>query len=154
MLKRSLLITILAVCVIDAAGISGADILRPEIFRRSDPAEPASAVFALSTYANLDYGGYALLEIMPKTSGKYSYTLIDTRNNNVLQTGGDSFTEADFSKRRGIGVRLAIVLPDPGESIKYMVTASYVPDDNDKRETASFSESFTIRNTGMKFIVE
>ena len=161
MFKRSALI-IAAVYVLACAGVSGADLIEPGFFsrtlKRSAPSESASAAITLSASGYFGEEDSVSLEITPRASGKYSYALIDTRDDSIVQEREASLDDVEndpwFSRGRGMAMRLAAGVPAEGQRLRYMVTARYGPYDKDRWETVSFTEYFTVRSRNGKPIFE
>ncbi len=131
-------------------GISFGDMLDPEAFRQSDYDGSAAAKFLLSTYNNRGFEDTVELAVIPKTSGKYAYSLIDTRDNYVLRSGEETY---NGPRDNYLDVQLRIDLPGPGRSITYRVGAVYEPYDKINWDTVLFDEYFTVSNNGGRITI-
>lgn len=159
MLRRSLFISII-VCVV-AAGVADADLLVPEVFKYSSSGESLPADFALSTFSNRGYERVVELRIRYKTSGRFSYALIDTRDDDIVRAGEDTFEfEVTEGSIWGDGlypsneVNLSVDLPARGRSIRYKVSARYVPYNTYEWQTVTYTEYFTVRNINGRIVIE
>ena len=159
MLRRSLFISIL-VCVV-AAGVAGADLLVPEVFKQSRRSESLPADFALSTFSNRGYEHMVELSMHYKTSGRFSYALIDTRDDSIVRAGEDTFEfEVEEGSIWGDGlypsmeVNFSVDLPARDRSIRYKVSARYVPYNTYEWQTVTYTEYFTVRNINGRIVIE
>lgn len=143
------------ICLLALVGVSSADLLEPELFKRSDPSGRASAEFMLSTYDDEDYKDTILLTISMRTSGRYTYALIDTRDDSIV-TAGEDTREVNENKvifpSKDIDIR--IELPARGRSITYKLSGRYVPRNTRKWKAVNYTEYFTVRNINGRIVVE
>ena len=151
MSKRSLMCVLLSVLIVSVIfSVSSADTLSPYFFRRSRIGKTDSARFELFFYNRL--GGMRTnniyLIITPEDSGKYSFELIDSRDNSVVSSHSG---EGQANKK--IFVNMEIKFPERDQSITYKFDGKYIPDNTDEWNVSQYTGKFTVsEDLGIFFV--